>query len=182
VPDDVLKATLLDILYELKESYFALPIGGGYGLFLKQLHLAPSGQTRTLFAPESRPHRLESEDEYTGSLEQVSKVIRRHAANLHLDYIEFFERCSCATSTAMATFVGAANRGDAEEIAPTVVRGARDDPGSRGNQESRRLLLGGKDSIGQLFSSSLSDYVPLLRAPRLFCNSHPEPTGIQEGV
>ena len=44
--DDFLKTTLLDILYELSESDITLLIGGGYGLFLKQLHLASSGQTR----------------------------------------------------------------------------------------------------------------------------------------
>ncbi len=55
MPDDVLKATLLDILYELRDSDFTLLIGGGYGLFLKQLHLASSGQTQTLFAPETWP-------------------------------------------------------------------------------------------------------------------------------
>ncbi|MBI4396768.1 MAG: HipA domain-containing protein [Elusimicrobia bacterium] len=35
---------------------------------------------------------LGSEDKYRGSLEQVGKVIRKHAANVGLDSIDFFER------------------------------------------------------------------------------------------
>ena len=62
MPDDVLKATLLDILYELRDSAFTLLIGGGYGLFLKQLHLASSGQTQTLFAPETWPQPRSTND------------------------------------------------------------------------------------------------------------------------
>ena len=36
--DDLLKASLLDILYELKETDLRLILGGGYGLYLKRLH------------------------------------------------------------------------------------------------------------------------------------------------
>lgn len=35
---------------------------------------------------------LESSDKYSGSLEKVGKAIRRHAANVGLDTIDFFER------------------------------------------------------------------------------------------
>ncbi len=62
MPEDALKAALLDILYELRESDITLLIGGGYGLFLKQHHLAASGQTRTLFAPETWPQPRSTND------------------------------------------------------------------------------------------------------------------------
>lgn len=55
MPDDVLKETLLDILFELRDSEISLLIGGGYGLFLKQQHLATSGQTSTLFPLDTWP-------------------------------------------------------------------------------------------------------------------------------
>jgi hypothetical protein len=62
VSEDVLKAALLDILYELRESDIALLIGGGYGLFLKQHYLAASGETQTLFAPETWPQPRSTND------------------------------------------------------------------------------------------------------------------------
>jgi hypothetical protein len=45
-----------------RDSDFTLLIGGGYGLFLKQLHLASSGQTQTLFAPETWPQPRSTND------------------------------------------------------------------------------------------------------------------------
>jgi hypothetical protein len=53
VPDDPLRPVLLDFLYELREENIELMIGGGYGLFLKQEHLARSGHGRTLL-PQSK--------------------------------------------------------------------------------------------------------------------------------
>lgn len=37
-PADLLEASLLDILYELKDTEISLILGGGYGLHLKRLH------------------------------------------------------------------------------------------------------------------------------------------------
>ena len=62
MPDDLLKTTLLDISYELRDSGITLLIGGGYGLFLKQLHFASSGQTSTLFTPETWPQPRSTND------------------------------------------------------------------------------------------------------------------------
>jgi hypothetical protein len=52
---DLLRTSLLDLLYELREQDVPLTIGGGFGLFLKRQHLTER-QVRTLFAelPEPR--------------------------------------------------------------------------------------------------------------------------------
>jgi len=39
---DILQTTLLDILYELRDSDLPLILGGGYGLYLKQHQVASS--------------------------------------------------------------------------------------------------------------------------------------------
>jgi hypothetical protein len=44
VPDD-LRTVLLDLLHELEETGTNVMLGGGYGLFLKQEHLASTGAT-----------------------------------------------------------------------------------------------------------------------------------------
>src|SRR5229473_478347 len=52
---DALVSSLLDLLYELREQVPPPTVGGGFGLFLKRLHLASTGE-RTLFdrLPEPR--------------------------------------------------------------------------------------------------------------------------------
>jgi hypothetical protein len=52
---DPLRTCLLDLLYELRDQNVPLTVGGGFGLFLKRVHLAAT-RARTLFTelPESR--------------------------------------------------------------------------------------------------------------------------------
>jgi hypothetical protein len=50
---DLLQNSLLDLLYELRDVDFPLTVGGGFGLFLKRLHLNATG-SRTLF--QELPH------------------------------------------------------------------------------------------------------------------------------
>ncbi len=52
---DLLQASLLDLLYELRDQEIRLIVGGGYGLYLKQRHLRETGD-RTLLQlfPEAR--------------------------------------------------------------------------------------------------------------------------------
>jgi hypothetical protein len=52
---DPLITSLLDLLFELREQGPSLTVGGGFGLFLKRLNLAETGD-RTLLArlPEAR--------------------------------------------------------------------------------------------------------------------------------
>lgn len=56
---DHLKASLLDLLFELKDRDIPIMIGGGYGLFLKRQHLVEKG-VRTLF--ERLPHERSTRD------------------------------------------------------------------------------------------------------------------------
>lgn len=52
---DPLKATLLDLLYELREQDLPLILGGGYGLFLKQQAILEGGEPLLLeFVPPTR--------------------------------------------------------------------------------------------------------------------------------
>ncbi len=46
---DPLTATLLDLLFELRDNPVPLTIAGGFGLYLKRRHLDQTGQ-RTLFS------------------------------------------------------------------------------------------------------------------------------------
>jgi hypothetical protein len=52
---DPLRTCLLDLVYELRDQNVPLTVGGGFGLFLKRLHLTAQG-ARTLFSelPEPR--------------------------------------------------------------------------------------------------------------------------------
>jgi hypothetical protein len=51
---DFLRNSLLDLLYELRGANFPLTVGGGFGLFLKRLHLDATG-SRTLFQELPQP-------------------------------------------------------------------------------------------------------------------------------
>jgi hypothetical protein len=55
MPFDLLKASLLDLLYELRETELRLILGGGYGLYLKRQFIRESG-AKTLLPvfPEAR--------------------------------------------------------------------------------------------------------------------------------
>jgi hypothetical protein len=52
---DPLHTCLLDLLYEIRDQNLPLTVGGGFGLFLKRLHL-DAKRVRTLFTelPEPR--------------------------------------------------------------------------------------------------------------------------------
>jgi hypothetical protein len=58
---DLLKTSLLDLHAQLKEHEIPLILGGGYGLFLKQLHLWAK-KTRTLFEIEVWPEARSTSD------------------------------------------------------------------------------------------------------------------------
>ena len=58
---DYLRAVLLDLLDELEVSDVRLMLGGGYGLFLKQEHLA-SSDTMTLISPDRWPEARATND------------------------------------------------------------------------------------------------------------------------
>ena len=60
MPDN-LRAAFLDLLHELEDSEIDLMLGGGYGLFLKQEHLAKKG-TLTLIPPDSWPEARATND------------------------------------------------------------------------------------------------------------------------
>lgn len=51
---DPLRACLLDLLYELRDDQVPLTVGGGFGLFLKRLHL-DKNKTRTLYTELPQP-------------------------------------------------------------------------------------------------------------------------------
>ena len=54
-PPDPLKTCLLDILFELRDTDISPLLAGGYGLFLKQLHLQQQERTPTLIPPDAWP-------------------------------------------------------------------------------------------------------------------------------
>lgn len=62
MPDDALRPVLLDFLYELRDEHIELMIGGGYGLFLKQEHLARSGHATTLLPQRTWPQARATND------------------------------------------------------------------------------------------------------------------------
>ena len=59
--DDVLRTNLLDLLHALGDDAQRILLGGGYGLYLKQLHLAEAG-VRTLIDAELWPSPRATED------------------------------------------------------------------------------------------------------------------------
>lgn len=78
--DDALRTSLLDLHFELQKTQVPLILGGGYGLFLKQMYLAEIDQV-TLIAPERWPQARSTEDldlfvqaEVVGNKEQVETI------------------------------------------------------------------------------------------------------------
>ncbi len=59
--DDVLRTNLLDLLHALGDDAQRILLGGGYGLYLKQLHLSAAGE-RTLIDAELWPSPRATED------------------------------------------------------------------------------------------------------------------------
>lgn len=58
----ILKTSLLDLLYELRDDNIPLILGGGYGLYLKQVHLQATLESPTLIAGELWPAPRATED------------------------------------------------------------------------------------------------------------------------
>jgi len=58
----ILKTSLLDLLHELRDHSTPLILGGGYGLFLKQVHLQNTLDAQTLIAGELWPVPRATED------------------------------------------------------------------------------------------------------------------------
>ncbi|MCK4601325.1 MAG: nucleotidyl transferase AbiEii/AbiGii toxin family protein [Phycisphaerae bacterium] len=58
----ILKTSLLDVLYELRDQKMPLILGGGYGLYLKQVHLQDTLDSPTLIAGELWPDPRATED------------------------------------------------------------------------------------------------------------------------
>ena len=58
----ILKTSLLDLLFELRNENIPLILGGGYGLYLKQVHLQNTLETPTLIAGELWPVPRATED------------------------------------------------------------------------------------------------------------------------
>jgi len=58
----ILKTSLLDLLYELRDRQMPLILGGGYGLYLKQVHLQDTLNSPTLIAGELWPAPRATED------------------------------------------------------------------------------------------------------------------------
>lgn len=78
--DEALRTSLLDLHFELQKTQVPLILGGGYGLFLKQMYLAEIDQV-TLIAPEKWPQARSTEDidlfvqaEVVGNKEQVETI------------------------------------------------------------------------------------------------------------
>jgi hypothetical protein len=61
---DPLTATLLDLLFELREHPIPFTIGGGFGLYLKRRQLDQTGE-RTLFSQLPMPRATNDLDLYT---------------------------------------------------------------------------------------------------------------------
>jgi hypothetical protein len=59
--DEALRTSLLDLHFELQKTQVPLILGGGYGLFLRQMNLAELNQ-KTLIPPEQWPQARSTED------------------------------------------------------------------------------------------------------------------------
>jgi hypothetical protein len=86
-PFDVLEASLLDLLYELRDSDIRLMLGGGYGLYLKEEHIRQT-EARTLLAtfPQARSTNDLDIFLHTEVLADTTRVRAIRAALDRLDY------------------------------------------------------------------------------------------------
>jgi hypothetical protein len=81
---DPLRTCLLDLLYELRDENIPLTVGGGFGLFLKRMHLTDRRE-RTLFTELPEPRATNDIDVFfrvdlltnTESTEALVAAIRR---------------------------------------------------------------------------------------------------------
>ena len=60
--ESILKTSLLDLLHELRDKDISLILGGGYGLYLKQVHLQNTLTAPTLIGGELWPAPRATED------------------------------------------------------------------------------------------------------------------------
>ena len=86
---DPLRTSLLDLHHELRETGISLILAGGYGLYLKQLHLQTTGQ-RTAIRPELWPRPRSTEDlDLFLQAEVVANVEQMRAIRAALDVLGF---------------------------------------------------------------------------------------------
>ena len=74
---DPLRTCLLDLLYELRDQNVPLTVGGGFGLFLKRMHLAERA-TRTLFAELPEPRATNDICQSAGRRARLARQISPH--------------------------------------------------------------------------------------------------------
>ncbi|MCC7349134.1 MAG: hypothetical protein IT446_01070 [Phycisphaerales bacterium] len=87
--DHLLRSNLLDLLHALGHDARGVLLGGGYGLYLKQLHLARSG-VRTLIGAELWPAPRATEDlDLMLSAELVAEVRSMTALRGALDRLDY---------------------------------------------------------------------------------------------
>ena len=111
---DPMRTCLLDLLYELRDQNVPLTVGGGFGLFLKRMHLAERA-TRTLFAELPEPRATNDICQSAGRrarlARQISPHTLRHACATHLleggTDIRTIQRCwgPASRTTALYTYV-----------------------------------------------------------------------------
>lgn len=105
--DELLRTSLLDLLHALGENVHGVLLGGGYGLYLKQLHLAGAGK-RTLVLTDLWPAPRATQDlDLILSAELVADATLMRAVRAALDrlgytavrgseYLQFTRRISIA--------------------------------------------------------------------------------------
>lgn len=79
--DDLLRTALLDLAFEMRDAAIPLMLGGGYGLYLKQVILQELRVTNTIILPEFWPRPRATEDldvilqtEIIASLDQMKSI------------------------------------------------------------------------------------------------------------
>ena len=93
--DDVLRTNLLDLLHAVGDDTQRILLGGGYGLYLKQLHLAEAG-VRTLIDAELWPSPMLTEPER----DQVHANLRAFASDAQARSCVALVRSDFASDTA----------------------------------------------------------------------------------
>lgn len=87
--DNLLRTSLLDLLHALGNDAHGILLGGGYGLYLKQLHLAQAG-VRTLIGAEMWPAPRATEDlDLMLSAELVADARSMTALRAALDKLDY---------------------------------------------------------------------------------------------